>query len=160
MSGPAFEGSFEFVEHTADLAVRLRARALTGVFAAAAAAFTEAVTDGGTVRAVEERRVRLSAAELELLLVDWLNELLFLFETEEFLAREADVEITSAVADIGHARDAGGPGDGYLMSARVRGERRDADRHPLKVLIKGITYHGLHIVRTADGYETTVIFDI
>jgi len=147
LAGPFFEGSFEFVEHTADIAARLRACTPAGVFEVAAAAMTEAVTDRGTVLPATERAVDLVAAELDLLLVDWLEELLFLFETEGFLVHDAHVQITERTRE-------------YVIHGTVRGERRDSARHPLKLLIKAVTYHGLHIVETADGCEATVIFDI
>ncbi|HSL23825.1 MAG TPA: archease [Vicinamibacterales bacterium] len=142
MDGPAFE----FIEHTADIAARLRAPTAAGLFEAAAAALTEALTDRAAIRPAQERVVELSAPELELLLVDWLAELLFVFEIDGLLVADARVTI-----------DGGGP---HRLRATVRGEPRDALRHPLKLLIKGVTYHGLRVTRTEEGYEATVIFDI
>ena len=142
MSGPAFE----FIEHTADIAARLRAPDAPGLFEAAAAAFSEALTDREAVRPEQERTIELSAPDIDLLLVDWLHELLFAFEIEELL-----------VADVRVALD---EGECCRLRAVVRGERRDPSRHPLKLLVKAITYHGLEIARSADGYEATVIFDI
>jgi SHS2 domain-containing protein len=42
----------------------------------------------------------------------------------------------------------------------VHGERRDASRHGLKLLVKAVTHHGLRVERTSEGYVATVIFDI
>jgi SHS2 domain-containing protein len=140
--------SFEFVAHTADIAVRLTAPSVAGLFEAAAAAFTEAVTNRGTVRPADSREIRLDAPELDLLLVDWLNELLFLFETEGLLVARAEVD----VVDVDEAA--------VSLRATVRGERRDASRHGVKVLVKGVTYHGLAIERAGEGYVATVILDI
>ena len=183
MQGSDLEGQFEFVPHTADIAARLRGPTLPALFEAAAAAFTEALTDRTVVRATAERRVELAAPDLEQLLVDWLEELLFLFETEGFLPGETDVTIThgstkstkaTKTTKEGHETDSlpGKPEDlrdlrglrelrdDYVIVATLRGEPRDALRHPLKLLIKAVTYHGLHVVETDDGYEATVVFDI
>jgi SHS2 domain-containing protein len=140
-------GTFTFVPHTADLAVCLRAASRPGLFETAAAALVEAITDPAAVRAVEERTVVLEGTDLELLLVDWLHELLYLFETEDFLPADTQVAFE---------RDEGP----HRLTALVRGELRDESRHPIKVLIKAVTYHGLEIVPRGQGYEATVIFDI
>ena len=142
MPGP----SFEFVEHTADLAARLRAPTAAGLFEAGAAALTEALTDPARVRPAQSRVIELAAPELDLLLVDWLHELLFLFETEHLLVADCRVELDTGKAPA--------------VRATVRGERHDASRHPLKLLIKAVTYHGLRITHDASGYEATVILDI
>jgi SHS2 domain-containing protein len=142
LEGPGFE----FIPHTADIAVRLRAASLGGLFESAAAAFTEAVTSRGTVQARQSRAISLDAPETDLLLVDWLEELLFLFETEDLLVARAEAEV-----DVGaRAR----------LRATIHGERRDPARHAVKVLIKAVTYHGLKVERTDEGYAATIIFDI
>jgi SHS2 domain-containing protein len=137
---------FEFVPHTADLAVRLRAASLPSLFETAGAALVEALTDPAAVRPAEERTLSVEAPDADLLLVDWLHELLFLFETEGFLLSDARVTIER---------------HGLLrLTATIWGERRDDSRHPIKVLIKAVTYHGLEIVQRDGGYEVTVIFDL
>ena len=139
-------GTFEFIEHTADIAVRLRGDTPGALFEAAAAALTDAITTGSAVRPNEASTVTRDAPELDLLLVDWLEELLYRFETEGLLVADADVAIAS--------------GDAVRLHAHIRGERRDEARHPIKVLVKAVTFHGLHVTKTSEGYETTVVFDI
>jgi SHS2 domain-containing protein len=52
-------------------------------------------------------------------------------------------------------------GGALRLAATARGETYDPERHPIKVLIKGITYHGLEVVEGADGrWRARVIFDI
>lgn len=197
MPGAPFESSFEFVEHTADIAVRLRGPTEAALFEAAASAFTESLTDRPGVVPASVRRLALAGGELDLLLVDWLEELLYLFETEGFLVRETEVQIARATSvptdgitkntkstkntkreqeeplltvnspernssglPLRDLRALGDLRDEYVISATLRGDTRDPARHPLKLLIKGVTYHGLHIVQTEHGYEATVIFDI
>ena len=107
---------------------------------------TEAMT---TVESVEPRQaehITLEGPELDLLLVDWLSELLYRFETSGFLVARATVELVSA--------------DVYRLGARVEGEPLDPSRHPMKVLLKAVTYHALEVRQQGERWVAQVIFDI
>lgn len=144
---------FEFFDHTADLAVDLTAPTAGELFGEALAAFTEALTEGERIEERVERRFALASTALDLLLVDWLGELLYVFEIEELLFRRAEVEITQG--------GVAGGADEVRLSAVAHGEPRDEARHPIKVLIKGITYHGLEVAEDPDGgWRGRVVFDI
>jgi SHS2 domain-containing protein len=147
--------SHRFLDHTADVAVEIEAPDRAALYAAALAAFTDTVTVLSTVEPREERRLRVAVAAgrtaLEDLMVEWLGELLFRFETEGVLFRGAGVEITEPPAAAGEV----------VLTATVRGEPYDPERHPVKVLIKGVTYHELAVVRRPEGgWSARVIFDI
>lgn len=135
------------VEHTADVGIEVRAATLETLFVDAAAGFCDVITEVARIGAGEERAFEVEAAGLDLLLVAWLEELLFRFETTGFLypGGEASVE---------------GKGDSWAFRARMRGDRFDAERHPLKVQIKAITYHALEVARDEQGWCARVIFDI
>ena len=91
--------------------------------------------------------MELDAPELDLLLVDFLSELLYRFDTRGWLSRYAELDVTE--------KDGG-----WSLQGTLRGERLDPARHEVKLLIKAVTYHGLH-VRQADGEWTAkVVFDI
>jgi SHS2 domain-containing protein len=138
---------FTPLEHTADLGVEVRAATLDGIFADAAAGLCDAITDRASVEPRRERTFALRAEALDLLLVGWLEELLYHFDTsgELYAGGEAAVEE--------HA-------GGWSLHARMRGETFDADRHPLKVQVKAITYHGLEVARDGEGWRARVLFDI
>lgn len=143
----AFRPGYRFVDHTADVGADLEAATLGGLYAEALAAFTDTLTVRERVEAREERRFELEAAEREALLVDWLDELLYLWEVEGWLFRDAEVEVEEAEGRV-------------RLAARARGERYDPERHPSKVLIKGITWHGLTVEPAGQGWHGRVIFDI
>jgi SHS2 domain-containing protein len=136
-----------FFAHTGDLAVRLNGRSLDEVFSAAAASLLEAVTDPGAVRAADEARISLRAEAPDLLLRDFLAELLFDLDARGRLVAEVEAAVTRDV-------------DSWFLEARTRGERLDPARHPVKVLVKGITYHALSVTQSADGWTATVVLDI
>jgi SHS2 domain-containing protein len=139
---------WEALDHTADAGVVVTAEDRAGLFGEAVRALTDCITDVGRVRPRRARAVGVVADDLELLLVEWLGEALYLFEVEGFLAAGARM----AIIDEGAA--------GLRLSGELLGEAHDPERHPHKVAIKAITYHGLAVERIADGWRARVIFDI
>jgi SHS2 domain-containing protein len=139
--------TFSFFDHTGDIGVRLEGRTPDALFRAGAAAFAQSTTDPSRVRPCERRSLALEAAALDLLLVDFLSELLYLFDARQFVPCDADVHVEGASA-------------AWRLQATVRGEPFDGARHPIKVLIKAVTYHALTVREDADGWHATVVFDI
>jgi SHS2 domain-containing protein len=141
--------TYRFLDHTADVAVELGAPTLGGLYAEALAAFTDTVTERERVAPAVERRFAVEAADAGSLLVDWLGDLLYAFEVEGFLFHDAEVEVAETAA--GRRR----------LAARARGETYDPARHPVKVLVKAVTYHGLAVERLeGGGWRGRVVFDI
>jgi SHS2 domain-containing protein len=138
--------SYRLLDHTADLALEIAARTRAGLFAEAAAGFTDCLVERSAVRERDRRPLAVAAADDELLLVEWLAELLHAFETDGFLARRAEVSMEDH--------------DRHELSAVLHGERYDPERHGLRVLIKGVTYHALQVCRGEDGWTARVVFDI
>jgi tRNA nucleotidyltransferase (CCA-adding enzyme) len=142
-------GSFEFVEGpTSDLALRLRGPTPEALFAAAADGFLAAtVEDPDAVRPVLRRELRLEEPDLELLLLRFVNELVWLRDASELLLRVERVEL----ARDGAAR----------LHATLAGEPIDRERHVLRSDVKAATAHGLGIRRVVDGgYEATLTLDV
>lgn len=140
-------GRFEPFDHTGDVGVHLAADSADELFAVAVEAFADTVTELERVEPREAIDVSLAGRELDLLLHDWLSELLFLFETRRLLARSAQVALQRSP-------------DGYRLDATLRGERFDAARHEIKVLVKAVTYHALRVAHAGAGWEAWVIFDV
>jgi SHS2 domain-containing protein len=96
-----------------------------------------------SVRPCVCKRFVITGKELDYLLVDWLNELLFAFEVEHLLLSRFDVSVDSSG-----------------LVATTCGEAIDFSRHRLEHEIKAITYHGLKVVRENGTYHAEVIVDI
>lgn len=140
--------TYEFTDHTADVAVELRADDRAGVFAEALRAFTDTVTDRKKVDGDEGHDLEAEAASLEELMVEWLGELIYRFDVDGLLFREVnDVKVEET-------------GDGFRLTGRARGEPYDEERHPLKVEVKGVTYHELEVEEKDGSWRGRVIFDI
>ncbi len=139
---------WEPLDHTADLGVVVSAGDRAELFAEAARALVDCMTEIDRVRPAERRAVRLRAPDGEQLLVGWLEEVLYRFDAEGFLTG-------TATAAIGER-----PGGGLELAGELVGEPFDAGRHPLKLLVKGVTYHALELAGSAAGWRARVIFDI
>ncbi len=148
--------SFAFFDHTGDIGVRLEGRTLDDLFASAAAAFTDTVTDPARIEPRRRASINLEAPALDLLLVDWLSELLYRFETEQLLVAATEVHISGC--DLGRSRS--NTAAAIALQAVVTGETFDPERHGVKALVKAITYHALEVREDADGWHATVVFDI
>jgi len=135
---------FEQIEHGADLGIRVFAPTLPELFRQAALGMYALMVDLETVRPSDHVDITLTGDELDLLLVDFLNELLYHTDAHGMLFCDCDVTLASAG-----------------LQARCRGERYDPERHTIEEGIKAATYHMLAITeRAAGGYEATIIFDV
>ena len=141
---------WSLLDHTGDLGLEIDAPDPPLLFAEALRAFTDSLTTVEAVGAEIARRIDLSAAGLDLLLVDWLQEALFLFDTESLVFSIAEVELDPP----------DGAGTEVRLRSVVRGERFDPARHPLKAPIKAVTYHALAVTGDAAGWRARVVLDL
>lgn len=133
--------SWEEIEHTADLALRVRSTNLAGLFEGAARGMFALMTlTCQTNTTLLTRSVVLVSYDRDTLLVDWLTELLFIIQDRKLAP--LDMEILKMSNEAIEARVIGGRPCYY--------ERE----------IKAITYHELKIQQTEAGFETTIIFDV
>ena len=132
---------FEEIEHTADLAIRAYGRDMRELFANAAhGMFALMVEPSLLEEPICEREVSLEATDYEGLLVDWLNELIYLHEVEGETYSQFAIETLSPAKLKAHV--IGGP-----------------TRSKTKA-IKAATFHDLAIEETANGLVATVVFDV
>jgi len=131
---------YEEIEHTADRAIKAYGKTLEELFANAAYGMFAIMANPEEVPTEITREVKVEASDIESLLVEWLNELLFLQETEGELYREFEME------EITDTR----------LKARVKGGKGYAT----KAKVKAATYHDLEIKKVGKrGYEAIVVFD-
>nr|MBC7245085.1 archease [Chloroflexota bacterium] len=137
---PSSRRRYEQLDHTADLALRIYGQDLRDLFANAAYAMFSQLADIEHIGAATSRLVVAEGVDYESLLVNWLNELLYLHDTQH------EVYATFDIHELGP----------YHLEATVHGDQNQ-DIH---TIIKGATYHDLAIIQTAEGYEATIVFDV
>lgn len=127
---------YRFTEHTAELELELEADSPEGVFEEARRAFVElaGTGNGETV----ERRVSIEATDLPALLAAWLDELVFLADTEGVVAESAQLLL-----------------EGSRLTGVVQGRRGEP-----RPLVKGVTLHRLRFRRENDGWRGRIVLDV
>jgi len=136
-------GTFQFIDHTADVGIRVKAVTLEGLFETAGLAFTELVTSADSLDCRLERRFNLQEDDIETLLVSWLQELLYLLDIEGFIFGRFRVKLQD-----------------FSLEAVAWGEVFNPEVHEMRTEIKAVTYHQLEVVKSDDGWQAEVIFDI
>ncbi len=141
--------SVEQFEHTADVGLRIKAETLNGLFQGAAEGLLDLiVVNRDQVQEKDLETARLEAESAGDLLIAWLNELIFRFETTHRLYRRISVEVR--VSDY----------DRPTLVATLCGEPLDPDRHLLDHEVKAATQHGEVLRKDPDGWSAEVILDI
>ena len=131
-SGP--QARWEHIAHDADIGVRGIGPSLGPAFEQAALALTAVITDPETVAPRETVEIACAAPAPDLLLIDWLNALVFEMATRNMLFGAFDVTIA----------------DGTL-EAKALGEPVDRARHQPAAEIKGATFTELKVEQSPDG---------
>ncbi len=135
---------YEFINHTADLGIRVRGLSLAELFENAAWAMFDLIVDLDTVEVRHEATVEIRGGEREELLADWLRDLLYRYNGDEYLLKEFRIE---------HMNLRG-------LKARIAGEKLDMSRHILRREIKAVTYHDLEIRKLNRHWQAQIIFDV
>ena len=128
------QGYWEHFEHDADMGLRAVAATREAMFETMGKALTAVVTDPAAVRAVEAISISCEAPDDALLLVDWLNALIFEMATRGMVFGKWHVELS-----------------GQTLESRVEGEVVDRLRHQPVVEVKGATYTALSVEQGSDG---------
>jgi SHS2 domain-containing protein len=129
-----------------DLAFEASGETQNELFEEAATALMEAMADLSGVRPRIRKRVALSAASLDLLLFDWLSELVYLKDAHAFLFSRFEVRLS---------------GDPVMrLEASAWGEPIDPKRHTLRVDVKAVTYHLYEVAQKEGRWTARVVLDI
>ncbi len=141
---PCQEPSYEVIDHTADLGIRVTGESLERVFESAGLAVFDLLADFKSIRPDTRMSFSLTAENTEGLFVQWLRELLYLFFGRKRLFCAFEITRLSQTD----------------MTVTAWGERFDPKRHTMLTEIKAVTYHELSVSRTESGWAAQVIFDV
>jgi tRNA nucleotidyltransferase (CCA-adding enzyme) len=128
------QGRWEHFEHEADIGLRAVAPTREKLFELMGAALTAVITEPESVRSIETLTVSCEAPDDALLLVDWLNVLIYEMATRMMIFGEWQVDLR-----------------GYKLDARISGEGIDRLRHQPVVEAKGVTYTALAVKQDNEG---------
>ena len=135
---------YKLIDHTADLGIEVYGKDLRDLFQNAGHALFEIICDLSEVTEFIEKRVAVDGEDLDQLMVVWLGELLYLYDTERLLFKRFEVE------EIGERR----------LIATVYGEELNEGHHTIKTEIKAVTYHQIQVRQEEGRWIARVIFDL
>lgn len=138
------EKGFEVLDHTADIGIAAHGTDIKELFTNAALGMFSLMTDLADIEENLQRELNLSAEDNEVLLIEWLNELVYIFDVEHIIFKRFEIDELA----------------GGQIRATCYGEHIEPGQHELKREIKAATYHMLRISKGSGGYEVKVIFDI
>ncbi|NIQ07783.1 MAG: archease [Candidatus Korarchaeota archaeon] len=139
--------SFTFLEHTADVAFKAWGASMEEAFKNAALALTDVLTDHTRIKKRQDKKIEVEAEDKEELLVAWLDELVFIFDTTNLVF--SDFEIAIQIR-----------GEKFRLTANASGEKFDPAIHPSGTEVKGVSYHMLKIWKDQGKTYVRVILDV
>ena len=135
---------FELLEHTSDIGVLGRGRDRNEALIAVSNGLVSLLVNPEPFRVVEDRYFKAPGTDEAAQIVNWLNEILFFFDTEGMVFVEFVIDSW----------------DSEEITGRARGERFDIDRHEFRTAVKAATYHQFESHSTTDGWEIRVFVDV
>jgi SHS2 domain-containing protein len=135
---------YTLFDHTADLGVEVYGKTAPELFANASFALFDVITDLSAVETTKEKKLVVEGSGWEDLFVNYLREILYLFNGEGFLLTEYSILTLEP----------------FYLEATVKGEPFDPARHSIKTEIKAVTYHQVSVREDAGKWTGRVIFDV
>lgn len=141
-------GRYEFLDEVAlaDCAFEVEGKDLDDLFETAASALAEVMVESATVPVTVERTIALEAPQLDLLLYDWLSELIYRKDRDREIFTRTRVEVEGT-----------GP---FHLTAQARGGPIDAERMALRADAKAVTFHQFALTPVDGGWRARVVIDI
>ena len=136
--------AFEIIDHTADVGIVAYGADVEELFSNAALALFSLITEPESIEGKLHFDLKVNSEDRDSLLVEWLNELIYLFDVEHILFNRFDIESLTR----------------NQLKATCYGETFDPMKHKLKVGVKAATYHMLKLDKNGVGYKAQIIFDI
>lgn len=138
--------NYKFFDHTADIGVEVTGRARNELFVNAAGALFDVMIENKTGEVSKKKRktIKVEGADVADLLINFLRELLYLFNGERFIADSCEIiKFTN-----------------QELQARLTGELFDSKKHLIKTEIKAVTYSGAKVEKIKTGWKARIIFDV
>jgi SHS2 domain-containing protein len=170
---------YRILDHTADIGVEVHGATLAGLFSQAALALVDLLTDRVRLTGETERMIRVEGADLEDLWINYLREILYLFNGENFLIKEITKIYFNAPTNPQHSgtpnptethkqpnlketstNKSEGKAAELSLEASLQGAPYHPQRHTIKTEIKAVTYHHAEVKQTPEGWQGVFIVDV
>lgn len=136
--------AFRLLEHTSDIGISATGANREEALIAASKGLVSIIVDPSPFKAVEERYFKAPGRDEAAQVVNWLNEILFFFDTDGLVFVEFTIDSWTEHEILGHAR----------------GERIDIEKHEFRTAVKAATYHQFESRPGPDGWEFRIYVDL
>ena len=138
------EEKIKYIEHPSDVGFEVYGDTLEELFANAAIAMYSFMTDVDEIAEDVERAIVLNSEDLYSLMFDWLDELIFLFDSESLVMRSFDIAIDES---------------NFSIQGTCKGGKFDPSRHESGIIIKAVTYNMMQIKKN-EVWKARVVLDV
>ncbi len=136
-------GRYELFDHPSEQGIRGYGKTPAEAFEEAAKAMESIIADIDKIEAKQEREIKLENPDKEILLVKWLNELLYLLDVDGLVFSDFEVQIKNDE-----------------LKARVKGEEFNSDKHGSGTIIKAPTYNELKVKEENGQWIAQCVVDV
>ncbi|MBS3098764.1 archease [Candidatus Pacearchaeota archaeon] len=133
--------AFRFLEHTSEIKFRAYGKTLKEVFENSAGAFSHFVGNGQKISSEKKRKIEVEGKDYESLLYNFLDELIYLFDSEHFIVKKAEVKI-----------------EGKKLKAELFGD--DSSKYSGLDHVKAATYAEMYVKKKRKGWEIQAVVDV
>jgi SHS2 domain-containing protein len=141
---------YEYLEEiaVADIAFHAWGHDMEEAFKSASqATMNVMVEELDAIRPMEVREIHLERQELDLLLFEFLQELIYFKDSEKLILMVDEISVSEGK-------------NGFTVDATLKGERIDQERHHMRADVKAVTLHRFHFIKTDKGWDVMVVLDI
>jgi SHS2 domain-containing protein len=140
--------NIKFTEHTADIGIEVKGATIKELFENSGLGVFRIIANTEKIKSSKQIKIKTEEENLELLLVRFLQEIVYKSETEEIAFKDICVDSIKQV------------GKSWEATALLKGEPFKTAKEKLRTQIKAVTYHNLNLKKTRTGYQAGVIFDV
>ena len=138
------EEKIKYIEHPSDVGFEVYGDTLEELFANAAIAMYSLMTDVDEIEEEEEREIEINSEDLYSLMFDWLDELIFLFDSESLVMKKFDIAVNKT---------------NFSICGNCKGGKFDPSKHVSGIIIKAVTYNMMEINRN-EVWKARVVLDV
>ncbi|NQT26295.1 archease [candidate division KSB1 bacterium] len=142
---------YKIIDHTGDVGLKIWGTDIPELFCEAAQAMCSLIIENKAIQNERVFDIRVETTDKNELLLKWLREILFIFETEKVVFSQFQIESNNF-----HETDV----PTYFLEAKAYGEVLDVARHEICKEIKAVTRHHFYIKKNGEWWESAVLFDI
>jgi len=135
---------YRLIDHTADFGIHVFGTDLKDLFTNAAFSMFDLITDIKSLKGADESSLNIKGIDRPDLMVNWLRELLYLWNGKQILVASIDIQSMTE----------------YELTAKIKFDCFDPARHSIKNEIKAVTYHQIQVNQVTEGWESKIIFDV